>query len=465
MTTFASAMRALCCTLLGLMAFGAPASAQDREYVIPLGSYETVAQIFPTDVIDQDTGQPDPRWSRQRLPDTIAHYLLTSLRRDGLVSDTFDTYSVVDTGTGYEFRFTPDGSKSAEAAYYEAEYPRFLGPDIAGQGVKGARDCEAVGRGCWNPVGPALGSYWKFYPPLGLPFVNQRSVLLAHYPPYVSLQAGDYLNNATMARWNRLLRSVGVPEGEEALYENTIDANPIAAPGAGQGSYYFPVLLASAFFDAPAVDRGYVTAMLRQMTRPLHVQQRNDGKAQEEQLTVPVLVVGSQSRQFWANKFPDKAILQKSSNIPYLPVNWTGTVALDDDGTGPRTPFIATNHPDVGLLIGDEACSSGRSGSWFRHGIWGIEKSDLNAACFSFEMGKDGAAFEEVVAMCKATWLTDELSPENAEIVCANGLIDATFETSAKTHRCSWDDATTWCRANANQLCANKDKWPACARP
>lgn len=464
MTGLARIFRAFASICLAMAVLTARGTAQDYAHTIPLGSHDVVAQVFPTDVIDPKTGQPDPRWTGNRLPDTIAHYVLMSLRRDGIVPDGFADYEVVDTGAGYEFRFSPDPAKADEAAYYQSAYPQFLGPEIAGQGLAGARACEEIGRGCWNPVGETHGSYWKFYPPLGLPFVNQRTVLLAHYPPYVSLQAGDYLNNATMARWYRLLRSVGAPEGTEPLYSNTVDANPIAAPGAGQGSYYFPVLLASAFFDAPAVGRDYISSMLRLMTQPLHVRNRADATSEEQHLTVPVLVMGSQSRQFWANKFPDTVILQKSSHIPYLPVDWTGTVSLDPAGDGPKTPYIATNHPDVGLLIGDEACPASGAHGGFSHGIWGIEQSDLNAACFAYEMGKDGADFDTVVQTCKASWLSDSLSQANAEVVCANGLIDATFDIPAEKDRCTWQEAVDWCSANANQLCASRDKWPACTQ-
>ncbi|MHA6263297.1 hypothetical protein ACXYMO_08855 [Arenibacterium sp. CAU 1754] len=444
-----------------------PVSAQDASgtYTIPLGDYDTVARIFPTDVINQNTGQLDPRWLRSQLPHTIQHYMLSSLKADGVVPPTFTDFEVVDTGTGYEFRFRPDPSQADAAQFYQSAYPQFIGPDVVGQGMTGAEACQKIGSGCWNPLGETFQSYWKFYPPLGLPFARQRTVLLTHYPPYDSLQAGNYLQNATMARWNRILRSVGVPAGTEALYENTIDANPIAAPGAGQGSAYFPVLLASAFFDAPSVGRGYITSMLRLMTRPPQNSARNATLPEAQRLTVPVLVVGSQSRQLWANKFPQTARRSSGTNIPYLNPNDYGLVTLSPRAGAPKTPFMAANHPDVGLLVGDDACPAQiEPGSYSTEGIVAIEKSDLTTACFSYEMGKGGQDLETVVNSCKANWLVDQIPPANAGIVCTNGLIDATFNITQQVDRCTWQEAATWCAANANDLCGRKADWPACTQ-
>ena len=51
----------------------------------------------------------------------------------------FTDYRVDDTNGGLTFLFRPDPSQHAVAAYYQGAYPRFVGPDVVGQGLAGAR--------------------------------------------------------------------------------------------------------------------------------------------------------------------------------------------------------------------------------------------------------------------------------------------------------------------------------------
>ena len=155
MTEFLSTMTFLSLAALFLAtSILQPASAQDANgtYTIPLGDYEKVARIFPTDVINQNTGQLDPKWLRSKLPETIAHYMLSSLKADGVVSPKFENYEVVDTGSGYAFRFRPDATQAAAAQYYQTFYPQFVGPNIVGQALNGVKACQSIGNGCWNPL-------------------------------------------------------------------------------------------------------------------------------------------------------------------------------------------------------------------------------------------------------------------------------------------------------------------------
>ena len=143
---------------------------------------------------------------------------------------------------------------------------------------------------CWQPTGAGLSCVgpWQFYLPLGLPMVAQKIVMLLHYPPYSAMQQADYLNNATLNRWRRLLGSVGVPDTEWTLYTATVDIFPIAAPGSGQ-SGCFTTTNAVNYFGAKG--SGYVPAMLQSLLVP------PDGNATAQ--TRPVIVFGGEALGFW----------------------------------------------------------------------------------------------------------------------------------------------------------------------
>ena len=77
--------------------------------------------------------------------------------------------------------------------------------------------------------------------------LSQKMVMLLHYPPYTALQQSDYLNNATLNRWQRILTSAGVAASDTTLYTTTVDIFPIAAPGSGETGC-FPTANAMNFF-------------------------------------------------------------------------------------------------------------------------------------------------------------------------------------------------------------------------
>jgi hypothetical protein len=154
----------------------------------------------------------------QTLAETVAHYLNSSLARDGYgdsratVSTTGNRVSVDITGAG--------------GAAYKQLLPRYL---AAGKlGFEASKTLRVQDRWRYN---------WRFFLPHGISMVNHRSVQLLHFPPdYVLERDQDYLSAHTTVRWAELLVENGAQASETASYQNIIDIAPIAAPS-GDGEY------------------------------------------------------------------------------------------------------------------------------------------------------------------------------------------------------------------------------------
>jgi hypothetical protein len=169
------------------------------------------------------------------LSDSIQKFTADSLKRDGINNVIVS----VDTGGSLsKATLTFSGSDSAavkRAADYVSVLPAFVSSSYAGLGLAGTQACQAAS-GCWNPYPTPVKNPqpWAFYLPLGLSLVNQKAVMLLNYPPNDALCSTDYLSNFTMARWDSVLKTVGITD--TSLYETIVDVHPIAAPGSGQST-------------------------------------------------------------------------------------------------------------------------------------------------------------------------------------------------------------------------------------
>lgn len=341
---------------------------------------------------------------------TIACYLIESLNRDKIA---FNSVNVVLNGAGTAYTVSID-SADARAAQYQAAQTTFLDQNHAGQALNGVTACEADST-CWQvqPTDPkGCPGPWQFWLPLGLPMVSQKAVMMLHYPPYTSFQAYDYLNNATLNRWERMLTSVGVPADQVNLYESIVDVMPIAAPGSGETACLTPGMSETWFGNASA-NRNYIAPMLTLLANP----PVNAGKKG----TAPVLVFGSEPRQVWAS-------MNKLSSFNVLDV---GTVTMPGD-TKP-TAYIGANHPIAAVY---DTCTSTPN-------IVQMEIQDLTTACFAQLMSSDpGADPVKVKNTCYA------LQSQNKAAICINAKMDM----SAKPYW-TWAQAKAWCDANNNNPC------------
>lgn len=347
---------------------------------------------------------------------TIECYLLESLKRDGIA---VNSVNVAPNAAGTAYTVSID-STDPRAQQYQAAQTAFLDTGHAGQALNGVTACEAD-QSCWqiqspqNPKG--CPGPWSFWLPLGLPMVSQKAVMMLHYPPYTSFQAYDYLNNATLNRWERMLTTVGVPANQVNLYESIVDIMPIAAPGSGETACLTPGMSETYFGNASA-NRNYIAPMLTLLANP-PVYAAKKG-------TAPVLVFGSEPRQVW----------QDMNNLKSFGVLDVGTVTLPGD-TKP-TAYIGANHPIAAVY---DTCTTTPS-------IVTMEIQDLTTACFAQAMSVDPTASPAAVkAACYAQ------QSQNKAGICINAMMDM-----SKYPYWTWDQAKAWCDTNNNNPCPSSAK-------
>ena len=351
---------------------------------------------------------------------SIQFYLQNSLIRDG-IADACGLQVVPLRAKGYGVSFW---SSMAPAADYGNRHTAWLkNGALALQGVKACQKNKT--NSCWEPKGAGLTCKgpWQFYLPLGLPLIAQKMVMLLHYPPYSAMQQSDYLNNATLHRWQRLLVSVGVAAADWTLYTSTVDIFPIAAPGSGQ-SGCFTTTNATQYFGTPG--SGYIPAMLNFLTTPRSNQASGH--------TLPVIAFGSEAIGYWNAAYPESP----------TGVLKAGTAQLSPTQPARLTPYSGANHPIAAVY---QTCQS-------HPGIVTMVGQDLATACFAKRMGDLPSANPvEVQSSCQAAYVTATPAPEQAQQICVNAVIDKSPQFSPW----SASQAAAWCQLSNNQVCPLPD--------
>ena len=287
-------------------------------YTLP-GSTSYIDQLYP------DPARINPSTGLTTYEKVIAHFTGVSLAQDGIAIEETEP-KVTRRDDRYHVSFTPTTASHADAIAFARAHVAFLEEHRAGLALAGAAACKATP--AWNPMAgfPVNSSDGKseWYPclPLGLPLVNQRAVVLMHYPPIIAYRNADYLDNNTLRRWAQVLTCVGVTS--PTLYHSIVDVNPIAAPGSGESEYqndYFTVSLTSQFYDDESRKLTYVRAMLEQALNP--------ASNANNPYTLPLLVCGSplydpQAAAWFRVRYKDQ-----------LPVDQNGTPTVDVLQVGP----------------------------------------------------------------------------------------------------------------------------------
>lgn len=350
---------------------------------------------------------------RAAVAASVQFYLQSSLSRDQIAYCGLNVKpdSKVSRYT-VSFRST-----AAAAAQYPVAHPQWLSQGRLG--LQGVRSCQQDAA-CWQPTGGQLqcAAPWQFYLPLGLPMVQQKLLMLLHYPPYVSMQQSDYLNNATLNRWQRLLTTVGVASTNTALYSTIVDIFPIAAPGSGESGCFST---ASAVNHFSAQGAGYVPGMLSSLALPV-----------APGATLPVMVFGAEALGYWRAAYPEAPI----------GVNQAGSTVLAAGAA--QTPYAGANHPIAAVY---QTCSS-------TPGLIQMERQDLASACFAKTMAeKPGAAAADVANQCNGLYLSSTPGMEVANQVCTMAVVDKSPQFAP------WSVAKgqAWCAANQNQACPLPD--------
>ncbi len=427
----------------------------------------------------------------QTLEDSIIRFTKSSLDRDQI------PYRDVSVNKVSDQQVTVTISDTTEAAAgYATVMPQFVAnAELGLQGVVNA--VNDPNTWYWNPKETQMKSNyndgklyqdpWAFYLPLGLPVVNQKSVMLLNYPPADSLCATDYLKNFTMDRWSSVLTRVGIDQKDTALYETIVDTHPIAAPGSGMGT---PIANTTKFFT------DFDNAMLNLATAPPGAPASNSA--------IPLVVSGSAAHDVWG-KIIGKTVKTGDHDIFTLP------------GQSQPIPWIATNHPDVTtyqVCPGDNSKkvysnkSNGPSCSFT--GTWDVNKQyydafnaaqekihptstatkptprkhhskqqysddalvsdellDLVSACavkeYVAKMGDNNTPrkrLDDAYSYCQSIWCTEENGNCKVQQTCVQGRLDYDF-TSVGHCKCE-QAAVEFCADNNNQICPDQTQVTSC---
>jgi hypothetical protein len=339
------------------------------SYVLP-GDAAYIDRLYP------DPAKLNPSTHLTTREQVIAHFTAISLAQDGI--EIVEPAPVVTRENGvYRIAFTPASGFDAAGAAFARAHVAFLDTDRAGLALAGADACRATP--AWNPMAgfPVNSSdgTCDWYPclPLGLPLVNQRAVILMHYPPIIAYRDANYLDNNTLRRWAQLLECVGVTDA--SLYHSIVDVNPIAAPGSGQSEYqndYFPVSLTSQFYDDDSRNLTYVRSMLEQALNP----KANAGNP----YTLPLLVCGSplydpQAAAWFRVRYKHQLPVDKYGS-PTVDLLQVGLVRVNPT-SAKATPYMVANHMIAAGVTGQ--CTSDPSKI---PDIRKYEAQDLVAATF-----------------------------------------------------------------------------------
>ena len=412
------------------------------RYTLP-GSASYVEQLYP------DPARLAPSSPLKTYEQVIAHFTGVSLAQDGIAIE--ERLPVVTRRDDrYHVAFTPTKQSQADAKAFVLAHVAFLGEDRAGLALTGAAACMATP--AWNPMAgfPVNSSDGKseWYPclPLGLPLVNQRAVVLMHYPPIIAYRNANYLDNNTLRRWAQLLACVGVDA--PSLYHSIVDVNPIAAPGSGESEYqndYFTVSLTSQFYDDESRKLTYVRSMLEQALNP--------ASNASNPYTLPLLVCGSplydpQAAAWFRVRYKDQLPLDANGS-PTVDVLQTGTVRLTPK-SAKLTPYMVANHMIAAGVTGRCTKDAAKIPN-----IRKYEAQDLVAASFlsQYHQRPDIDPAEAKRIACQRWFGADDgdgapnpPSPADQLTICALAQMDLCFDLKTLRPMYTFDQAKTRCQ-------------------
>jgi hypothetical protein len=257
--------------------------------------------------------------------------------------------------------------------------------------------------------------------------INQAVVNFMNYPPAVSLEQHDYLDNNTMRRWSGVLEAAGI--SKPVLYETIVDGRPIAAAGTGQSDYLPDI---NTYFNSPGNE--YLTPMLSLLTA-----------SSNATYSKAVVILGAPAGDDWAK------VIGASSVKP----GDVGTTNVIDPGK--NTNWVAGNHPNVTsyqCCPGDPSPGCQASGSYpAPTNLIRDEKIDLMVACIEKELGENPAAdVNKLKAECKAEWNSKNISAENQQALCMRARLDYSWNGIGNCKTTA--DALAFCNNHNDNACA-----------
>ncbi len=338
---------------------------------VPLGSSETLTTLY---------SYPNGQSQSQSLEQTIEHYLNQRLSRDLIGQASVD---VVLKGDNYSATISGD-SKTVDD--YSLQLTTFLSNgEVAAGAVKALKK-----DGKWDDKD------WRFFLPLGLSIVNQRSVQLLHFPPDYSLPDQDYLNSKTSQRWEQLLMLNQVTAADVTLFESILDVAPIAAPASA----------GSTLSDTYSYFEPYVLKML-----PLLLD-IDEGTSE----VLPIVAYGGPVRDWVKSyyKLTDFGV----NTFTQIPITKTdGQLA---NSVSIKAPILGANHPSYIWYAKDQGHDYALE----------VMKQDLISACWQASMGNDPKqAGQTVLDTCTTSWDGQPM------VVCVNMEIQAFSKTEKEAQK------------------------------
>lgn len=377
---------------------------------------------------------PDASW----LPDTykpyypylwesIQLYTQQSVDRSGLQH----TKVWVQTSDRHPPRVTLMGPDKAAMEKFAKAHQAFLSRKHATQGLYGVRKCmkstdAATGGPCWDPH-PDKTYPWAFFLPLGMAIVNQPVVNFMNYPPAVSLEQYDYLNNATMTRWSGVLQSVGIENPVQ--YETIVDGRPIAAAGTGQ-SEYLPDI--NAYFNSRGNE--YVTPMISLLA-----------ESDDANYSKAVVILGAPAGADWAKVIGAQSV--KPGDV--------GTTTVISKGK--KSNWVAGNHPNVTsyqCCPGDPSAKCQASGSYpASFDLIPDEQTDMMVACIEKGLGENPAADVEALKLaCQSAWNSNQIPAANQTTLCIRERLDYSWNGIGNCKTTA--EAVAFCQRHSDNACA-----------
>jgi hypothetical protein len=270
-------------------------------------------------------------WS---LATTILHWFNLTLQRDGLAA-LKATAAIRVEGPDDSPSYFLELSGPPKAALQFPEYGKRLTQFLAnGWDALNNTIPQIQAAGKWDPdPDPAPYRPWRFFLPLGMAMLNQRSLQFFHYPPIRLLETfQDYLYDPVPFRCNELLAANGVANAADyPLYSTVVDATPIAAEddqGSKTSTKGDPVwgLIPIQYF--PNYQKAQIQLLL-------------SAAARSDYYTIPLIVYGGNPRKEFNNLYGTT-----------LGVNVAGTAEIIP---GKKTPVLGANHPYLFYYIAQSA--------------------------------------------------------------------------------------------------------------
>lgn len=374
---------------------------------------------------------------KQTLSDTVLHWCTQMLERDGLTKKGVKADVIIqkkdkqieikkqaidkkigsiNTDTTINFsqshvylQLEGDESLAEDFAIYAERLPKLLHI-----GLKALNDVfpKLDKADKWDPENTGK---WRFFLPLGLPLVKQKSLQFFHYPPIRLLDPmQNYLQDPVPVRWEELLMANGlVTKAQTRLYETVIDSTPIAAPD-DQGS---KVPKDKKKYKYGLIPIEYFTQYQKDLVKLLLNESTFDSE-----FTIPIVIYGKHPREEFETVF-----LKDSEQK--LGIN---KVAIAEIIPGKKTAVLAANHPYRFYAQGqiddkqpnEYFVGCGKLAPGTKEGVTAVMKADLAAARWQILMADNPSKDpQSLIEECENYWEDEALTEQVNNLVAHQGSL------------------------------------------